>query len=108
MFDIALLFARKAGVFVVQAAGNNGPAPSSVVSFSPWSLGVGACNTDRNYPSYILLENAQFVDGVGLSGSSASQNNTLYMLCYGKLWINKTDAATIAAVNRNLKPTSYR
>ncbi|KAL8140327.1 LOW QUALITY PROTEIN: hypothetical protein V2J09_006348 [Rumex salicifolius] len=39
-FDIFILLARRAGVFVVQAVRNGGPSPSSVVSFSPWVVGV--------------------------------------------------------------------
>ncbi|KAI3989321.1 hypothetical protein MKX01_026904 [Papaver californicum] len=50
VFDIFMLFARHAGVFVVQAAGNQGPSPSTVVSFSPWAVGVAACSTDRSFP----------------------------------------------------------
>lgn len=72
VFDISLLFARKAGVVVVQAAGNNGPAPSSVVSFSPWALGVAASSTDRSYPASLLLGNSHILKGVGLSGTSHS------------------------------------
>lgn len=70
VFDISLLFARKAGVLVVQAAGNNGPSSLSVVSFSPWTVGVAACNTDRRFTSLILLGNGQIIDGVGLSGTT--------------------------------------
>lgn len=69
MFDIFMLFARRAGVFVVQAAGNHGPDPSSVLSYSPWAIGVAASGTDRTYPSSLLLGNGQKVGGVGLSGS---------------------------------------
>lgn len=68
MFDIFMLFARRAGVFVVQAAGNHGPDPSSVLSYSPWAIGVAASGTDRTYPSSLLLGNGQKVGGVGLSG----------------------------------------
>ena len=70
IFDITLLFARKAGVLVVQASGNNGPSSSTVVSFSPWSFGVAACNTDRQYHSSILVRNGTIVGGVGLTGTS--------------------------------------
>ncbi|GER52902.1 subtilase [Striga asiatica] len=69
-FDIFLLSARKAGVFVVQAAGNLGPGPYSVVSYSPWAFGVAACNTDRSYPGTLTLGNGQNIGGVGLSGPS--------------------------------------
>lgn len=68
IFDLAMLFARRAGVFVVQAAGNQGPGPSSVVSYSPWAVGVAASSTDRSYPASLTLGNGQKVGGVGLSG----------------------------------------
>ncbi|CAK9137267.1 unnamed protein product [Ilex paraguariensis] len=67
-FDIFMLGAQKAGVFVVQAAGNQGPDYSSVVSYSPWAIGVAACRTDRRYPGTLILGNGQTIDGVGLSG----------------------------------------
>ncbi|XP_010430283.2 PREDICTED: subtilisin-like protease SBT2.4 [Camelina sativa] len=68
IFDLAMLLARKAGVFVVQAAGNHGPSPSSVLSYSPWVVGVAAGNTDRSYPASLILDGGQTVQGVGLSG----------------------------------------
>lgn len=68
IFDIAMLFARRAGVFVVQAAGNKGPGPSTVVSFSPWAVGVAASSTDRSYPGFLFLGNGRKIGGVGLSG----------------------------------------
>ncbi|XP_010533791.1 PREDICTED: subtilisin-like protease SBT2.4 [Tarenaya hassleriana] len=68
MFDVAMLLARKAGVFVVQAAGNHGPSPSSVVSYSPWVVGAAAGSTDRSYPSSLFLAGGQNVGGIGLSG----------------------------------------
>lgn len=67
-FDIVLLSARRAGVFVAQAAGNEGPAPSTVLSFSPWVVGVAASSTDRTYPGSLILGNGQTVAGMGLSG----------------------------------------
>jgi len=68
VFDIFMLFARRAGVFVAQAAGNHGPDFSTVVSYSPWAVGVAACSTDRRYPGSLLLGNGLKVGGVGLSG----------------------------------------
>ncbi|CAI0467709.1 unnamed protein product [Linum tenue] len=71
VFDVTMLFARRAGVFVVQAAGNLGPDPFTVVSYSPWAVGVAACRTDRTYPAFLVLGDDvdvhQFVSGVGLS-----------------------------------------
>ncbi|XP_052180373.1 subtilisin-like protease SBT2.4 [Diospyros lotus] len=66
-FDLFMLYARKAGVCVVQAAGNQGPNPYTVVSYSPWAMGVAACTTDRTYPATLILGNAQKIGGVGLS-----------------------------------------
>ncbi|EFH62733.1 hypothetical protein ARALYDRAFT_893252 [Arabidopsis lyrata subsp. lyrata] len=68
IFDLSMLLARKAGVFVVQAVGNNGPSPSSVLSYSPWVVGVAAGSTDRSYPASLILDGGQTVYGVGLSG----------------------------------------
>ncbi|KAH1200624.1 Subtilisin-like protease SBT2.4 [Glycine max] len=65
---------KKAGVFVVQAAGNKGPASSSVVSFGPWSVGVAACTTDRRYPAS-LLGNGSLLNGAGLSAKDAVKTN---------------------------------
>lgn len=70
VFEIFTLLARRAGVFVVQAAGNKGPGPSTVVSLSPWSVGVAACSTDRSFPATLFLGNGQKIVGVGLSGKS--------------------------------------
>lgn len=69
-FDIAMLFARRAGIFVVQAAGNHGPVPSSVVSYSPWAVSVASSSTDRTYPGSVLLGNGTKIEGVGLSGTN--------------------------------------
>ncbi|KAJ0843480.1 putative cucumisin [Helianthus annuus] len=70
MFDIFMLFARKAGVLVVQAAGNRGPEPYTTASYSPWAVGVAACDTDRTYPGSLFLGNGQRIDGIGLSAPS--------------------------------------
>ncbi|CAA6670040.1 unnamed protein product [Spirodela intermedia] len=41
-FEISLLFARRAGIFVVQAGGNKGPSESTTISVSPWTVGAAA------------------------------------------------------------------
>ncbi|XP_027368653.1 subtilisin-like protease SBT2.4 [Abrus precatorius] len=106
LFDIALLFARKAGVFVVQAAGNKGPAPSSVVSFSPWSVGVAACTTDRRYPASLLLGNGQILHGVGLSGPSFGNGSVLHKLVLAKdaVKINGTSPRTMQYIEECQHP----
>ncbi|XP_049375789.1 subtilisin-like protease SBT2.2 isoform X2 [Solanum verrucosum] len=74
--DMALLSAVKAGIFVVQAAGNTGPSPKSVASFSPWIFSVGASTHDRVYSNSILLGNNITMAGVGL----APGTDNMYML----------------------------
>lgn len=67
VFDVELLFAVKAGVFVAQAAGNSGPAQTSILSFSPWITSVAASITDRTYTNSLRLGNNESFLGVGLS-----------------------------------------
>ncbi|KAA8544818.1 hypothetical protein F0562_019591 [Nyssa sinensis] len=65
--DMALLSAVKAGIFVVQAAGNTGPSPKSISSFSPWIFTVGAATHDRLYSNSIVLGSNVTIPGVGLA-----------------------------------------
>ncbi|GFP93784.1 subtilisin-like protease sdd1 [Phtheirospermum japonicum] len=70
VLDLELLFATKAGVLVVQAVGNGGPSPSSVLSFSPWITSVAASITDRKYNNSITLGNGLHLSGSGLAPST--------------------------------------
>ncbi|KAK9935962.1 hypothetical protein M0R45_012832 [Rubus argutus] len=88
MFDVFMLYARRAGVFVVQAAGNRGPDPSSVVSYSPWAVGVASSGTDRIYPSSIVLGNGARIEGVGLSAPTFGQGLLQHRLVLAKDAIN--------------------
>ncbi|EFJ23730.1 hypothetical protein SELMODRAFT_102824, partial [Selaginella moellendorffii] len=63
-FDLALLSAVKAGVFVTQAVGNGGPYPRTSLSFSPWIFSVAAATHDRAYPNAITLGS---ITGTGLA-----------------------------------------
>ena len=67
VLEMVLLFATKAGVLVIQAAGNGGPSSSSVLSFSPWITSVAASITDRRYNSSIKLGNGKSFTGTGLA-----------------------------------------
>ncbi|CAM8911971.1 unnamed protein product [Rhodiola kirilowii] len=89
LFDLVMLYARRAGVFVVQAAGNNGPGPYTVVSYSPWAVGVAASNTDRIYPGSLVLGNGQEVPGVGLSGATYLSKLFKYKLVLAKDGLKK-------------------
>ncbi|GMY38179.1 subtilisin-like protease SBT2.2 [Fagus crenata] len=82
--DMALLSAVKAGIFAVQAAGNTGPSPKSVFSFSPWIYTVGAASHDRLYSNSIVLGNNVTINGVGLA--PGTDKGTMYTL------ISATDA----------------
>lgn len=75
--DMALLSAVQAGIFVVQAAGNTGPAPKSMSSFSPWIFTVGASSHDRSYSNSLVLGNGVTIPGVGLA-----RKFLLYLLFY--------------------------
>nr|XP_004231572.1 subtilisin-like protease SBT2.2 isoform X1 [Solanum lycopersicum] len=86
--DMALLSAVKAGIFVVQAAGNTGPSPKSVASFSPWIFSVGASTHDRAYSNSILLGNNITISGVGL----APGTDDMYMLVSAIHSLNDTAA----------------
>lgn len=65
--DMALLSAVKAGIFAVQAAGNTGPSPKSMSSFSPWIYTVGAVSHDRVYSNSMILGNNITINGAGLA-----------------------------------------
>ncbi|KAL6845220.1 hypothetical protein ACP4OV_024715 [Aristida adscensionis] len=76
--DMALLSAVKAGIFVVQAAGNTGPSAKSMSSYSPWIFTVGASAHDRVYNNYVVLGNNLTIPGVGLA--SGTDGDDMYTL----------------------------
>ncbi|KAI5672987.1 hypothetical protein M9H77_13351 [Catharanthus roseus] len=88
MFEIFMLAAHRAGTFVVQAAGNLGPGPFTIVSYSPWAVGVAACDTDRTYPAILILGDGQKIGGVGLSGPSFGEGLLQYRLVMSKDAVN--------------------
>lgn len=69
-FDATLLSAVKAGVFVVQAAGNGGPFPKTLLSYSPWIATVAAAVDDRRYKNHFTMGNGKILAGLGLSRKS--------------------------------------
>ncbi|KAJ1270249.1 hypothetical protein BS78_06G039500 [Paspalum vaginatum] len=73
MLEVALLSARRAGVFVAQAAGNRGPAESSIVSYSPWVMTVAAATTGRSYTPWLVLGDGRRIPGLGLSAPTTLQ-----------------------------------
>nr|GMD04166.1 subtilisin-like protease SBT2.3 [Ipomoea batatas] len=89
--DMALLSAVKAGIFVVQAAGNTGPSPKSISSFSPWIFTVGASTHDRVYSNSIVLGNNVTISGVGLA--PGTDQNATYTLVSAIDALNDTTAS---------------
>ncbi|XP_044464577.1 subtilisin-like protease SBT2.5 [Mangifera indica] len=77
-FDATLLSAVKAGVFVAQAAGNGGPFPKTLLSYSPWIMSVAAAIDDRRYKNHLNLGNGKILAGIGLS--PATHPNQTYTL----------------------------
>lgn len=77
-FDATLLAAVKAGVFVAQAAGNGGPFPKTLVSYSPWITSVAAAIDDRRYKNHLNLGNGKILAGIGLS--PATHGNQTFTL----------------------------
>ncbi|XP_042452264.1 subtilisin-like protease SBT2.5 [Zingiber officinale] len=106
-FDAALLSAVKAGVFVAQAAGNGGPFPKTLVSFSPWITTVAAAIDDRRYKNFLTLGNGKTLTGLGLS--PATHGNTSFdivcandvMLDSSLMKYNPSDCQRPELLNRN-------
>ncbi|KAG5029618.1 hypothetical protein JHK87_013132 [Glycine soja] len=90
--DMALLSAVKAGIFVVQAAGNTGPSPMSMSSFSPWIFTVGATSHDRVYSNSLCLGNNVTIPGVGLA--PGTYENTMFKLIHARHALNKNTTVT--------------
>ncbi|KAL4205347.1 hypothetical protein AMTRI_Chr01g114170 [Amborella trichopoda] len=89
-FDLALLGAVKAGVFVAQAAGNGGPFPKSMVSFSPWITSVAAAVDDRSYRNHMTLGNGKLLPGIGLAPATHS-NQTYKLVAANDAMLNTSD-----------------
>ncbi|KAK8918610.1 Subtilisin-like protease [Platanthera zijinensis] len=107
-FDAALLSAVKSGVFVAQAAGNGGPFPKTLVSFSPWITTVAAAVDDRRYKNYITLGNGKILSGLGLSPATrANKSLTLVsvsdvLLDSSVMKYNPLDCQRPDLLNKNL------
>lgn len=81
VLEMELLFATKAGVVVIQAAGNGGPSSSSILSFSPWITTVAASIIDRKYNNSIVLGSGHSLSGMGLARKYDSENlSSTYLL----------------------------
>ncbi|KAH7424310.1 hypothetical protein KP509_11G002200 [Ceratopteris richardii] len=106
-FDVALLSAVRAGIFVVQAAGNGGPYPRTMTSFSPWIMSVAAGLDDRYYENLIYLGNGIQLAGAGLA--PATPGDQMYDLALAEdallnnsFSLNPSDCQQSAVLNKTL------
>ncbi|GAB2291439.1 hypothetical protein Dimus_025694 [Dionaea muscipula] len=95
--DASLLSAVKAGVFVAQAAGNGGPFPKTMLSYSPWITSVAAALDDRRYKNHLFLGNGKILRGIGLSPST--HGNQTFTL------VAANDVLLDASVRRRFSPS---
>ncbi|XVF69928.1 hypothetical protein PTKIN_Ptkin11bG0120200 [Pterospermum kingtungense] len=107
-FDATLLAAVKAGVFVAQAAGNGGPFPKTLVSYSPWITSVAAAIDDRRYKNHLTLGNGKSLAGIGLSPST-HPNQTYTMVAANDVLLDSSvvkyspsDCQRPEVLNKNL------
>ncbi|KAL2620970.1 hypothetical protein R1flu_001175 [Riccia fluitans] len=91
IFDLSLLFAVKAGVVVVHAAGNNGPYPLSMNSFGPWMISVASGLSDRSYPNPVIFKGVGIFPGAGFSAGTPGEE--FYPLIHAEdAFLNHTNA----------------
>ncbi|XWS52267.1 hypothetical protein CRYUN_Cryun11dG0053900 [Craigia yunnanensis] len=107
-FDATLLAAVKAGVFVAQAAGNGGPFPKTLVSYSPWIASVAAAIDDRRYKNHLTLGTGKILAGIGLSPST-HPNQTYTMVAANDVLLDSSvmkyspsDCQRPEVLNKNL------
>lgn len=94
-FDATLLSAVKAGVFVAQAAGNGGPFPKTLLSYSPWIASVAAAVDDRRYKNHLALGNGKILAGIGLARKYARTE-------YGMLNLHATNQRIYIGMSCNI------
>ncbi|XP_057979777.1 subtilisin-like protease SBT2.5 [Malania oleifera] len=107
-FDATLLSAVKAGVFVAQAAGNGGPFPKTLLSYSPWIASVAAAIDDRRYKNHLNMGNGKILPGLGLSPAT-HPNQTFTLVAANDVLLDSsvmkyspTDCQRPEVLNKNL------
>ncbi|PON53873.1 Subtilase [Trema orientale] len=64
---IGSFHAIRKGILTSTSAGNRGPNPKSLSSFSPWSLSVAASTIDREFFAGVRLGNGQVYEGTSIN-----------------------------------------
>ncbi|KAK1434658.1 hypothetical protein QVD17_00407 [Tagetes erecta] len=73
---IASLSAIEKGIVVVCAAGNDGPASSTIYNGAPWIMTVGAGTMDRSYIATLELGNGMNFEGISYFPTSVLITDT--------------------------------
>ncbi|KAM7494848.1 hypothetical protein LguiB_029457 [Lonicera macranthoides] len=71
---IGSFHAMQHGILTSTSAGNDGPTPSSISNFSPWSLSVVASTIDRKFVTSVLLGNNLMYQGVSIKHIQTEQS----------------------------------
>ncbi|KAL6855998.1 hypothetical protein ACP4OV_018800 [Aristida adscensionis] len=82
---IATFGAERKGIFVVLAAGNEGPEPSTVKNAAPWMTTVGAATVDRLFPANLTLGNGVVLAGQSLYKMRAKATDKLELVMSSEL-----------------------
>ncbi|OIV98691.1 hypothetical protein TanjilG_24862 [Lupinus angustifolius] len=64
---IGSFHAMARGILTVNAAGNEGPDPSSIASVAPWILTVAASTIDRKFIGNVVLGNGKTLTGISVN-----------------------------------------
>ncbi|KAI4299498.1 hypothetical protein L6164_032956 [Bauhinia variegata] len=78
---IGAFHAMKYEILTSSSAGNDGPDPSTITNFSPWTLSVAASTIDRKFSTKVQLGDNLVYEGVSINTFDPS--NALYPFIYG-------------------------
>ncbi|KAL0012046.1 hypothetical protein SO802_007154 [Lithocarpus litseifolius] len=65
--SIGAFHAVKNGIVVISSAGNSGPKSGTVTNVAPWMITVGASTLDREFESFVKLQNGKQFKGASMS-----------------------------------------
>lgn len=105
----AFLAAMEAGIFVVTAVGNDGPAAGTVgaPANAPWVTSVGASYADRLYLSELTLRASSGARLTGLYGASITPGITNFRLVSGQV-LTDSKGNTGEACTAPFSPDSFQ
>nr|XP_004308918.2 PREDICTED: cucumisin-like [Fragaria vesca subsp. vesca] len=86
---IGSFHAMRTGIFVSNAAGNDGPKRKTVEALAPWLLSVAASTINRKFITKVQLGNGKIYEG--LLPNSKDLEGKFYNLVYGGNVPNETD-----------------